>query len=44
MRLNRTVTVLLVALLAILLFAWIEGGPKSQRLIEQPVELPGTAQ
>ena len=41
MRLNRTVTVLLVALVAVVLLAWIEGGQKPQRLIEQPVVLPG---
>jgi len=41
MRLNRTVTVLLVVVVAIVLWAWIDGGRKPQRMIEEPVTLPG---
>ena len=42
MRLNRTALIVLVVLVAIVLWAWIDGGLRPQRLIEQPVTLPGT--
>lgn len=38
---GRVRLVLLVLLALILLFAWIDGGREPQRLIEQPVALPG---
>ncbi len=34
---------LLVFLVLLMLFAWIDGGREPQRLIEQPVELPQAA-
>ncbi len=43
MRLSKTVTVVLVVLVGLVLWAWIDGGPKPQRLIEEPVTLPANA-
>ena len=40
MRLNKMGKGLLVLLVLLLLFAWLDGGREPQRLIEQPVELP----
>ena len=43
MRLNKTGKVVLVQLVLISAYAWVNGGHRQQRLIEEPVELPGTA-
>jgi hypothetical protein len=43
MRLNKIGRGLLVLLVLVLLFAWIDGGREPQRLIEQPVVLPEAA-
>jgi hypothetical protein len=43
MRLNTTGKIVLGLLLAILLWAWIDGGREPQRLIREPVTLPGAA-
>ena len=43
MRLNKFAKILLVLLVLVLLFAWIDGGREPLRLIEQPVELPEAA-
>jgi hypothetical protein len=34
---------LVLVIVAVVAFAWIDGGREEPRLIEQPVELPGTA-
>ena len=41
MRLNSVGKVVLVLLVLIVLYAWIAGGRERQRLIVEPVELPG---
>ncbi|MFC4255226.1 hypothetical protein GRI97_07305 [Altererythrobacter xixiisoli] len=41
MRLGKIWSGLLAVLIVLLLFAWYDGGREQQRLIEQPVELPG---
>jgi hypothetical protein len=37
---KRILTVLAVIVVAVLAFAWIDGGLEQQRMIEQPVPLP----
>ena len=37
---KRILTVLAVMIVAVLAFAWIDGGREQQRMIEQPVPLP----
>jgi hypothetical protein len=37
---KRTLTLLAIILVAVLGFAWIDGGREQQRMIEQPVPLP----
>nr|WP_279323136.1 hypothetical protein [Altererythrobacter segetis] len=37
---KRILTVLAVLIVAVLAFAWIDGGREQQRMIEQPVPLP----
>lgn len=44
MRLNKLQLGLLVLVVLFLLLAWYDGGREPQRLIEQPVETPETAQ
>ncbi len=41
---KRILTVIGIVILAVLAFAWIDGGREEQRLIEQPVKLPESAQ
>lgn len=41
---KRIVTALVVLVLGVIAFAWIDGGREEPRMIEQPVELPGTGQ
>jgi predicted alpha/beta hydrolase len=43
MKSRKVRMVLLVLLVVILLVAWIDGGREPQRMIEQPVDLPATA-
>jgi hypothetical protein len=40
---KRILTVLAVLIVAVLAFAWIDGGREQQRMIEQPVSLPEAA-
>jgi len=40
---KRILTVIGIVILALLAFAWIDGGREEQRLIEQPVDLPESA-
>ena len=40
---KRILTVLAVMIVAVLAFAWIDGGREQQRMIEQPVPLPESA-
>ncbi len=37
---KRTLTFIIVFVLAVLAFAWLNGGRQPQRMIEQPVPLP----
>lgn len=37
---KRILAALVLVIVAVLAFAWIDGGRKEPRLIEQPVELP----
>ena len=37
---KRILAALVLVLIALLAFAWIDGGREEPRLIEQPVELP----
>lgn len=41
---KRILTVLAIIVVAVLAFAWIDGGREPQRIIEQPVPLPKGAQ
>ena len=41
MRLRTVWTVLLVIVVLVLIVAWIDGGRQEQRMITEPVELPG---
>ncbi|MEO6041050.1 MAG: hypothetical protein ABIP41_04050 [Croceibacterium sp.] len=43
MRLNKTGKTVLVLLVLICLYAWIDGGREQPRLIRQPVVLSGAA-
>ena len=40
---KRILTLIGIIVLAILAFAWIDGGREEQRLIETPVDLPENA-
>jgi hypothetical protein len=40
---RRIVIALLVLVLAIVAFAWIDGGREEPHMIEQPIELPGAS-
>ena len=37
---KRTLTIIAIVVIAVLSFAWIDGGREPQRMIEQPVPLP----
>ena len=37
---KRTLTLIAIAIVALLAFAWVDGGREPQRMIEQPVPLP----
>lgn len=37
---KRILTALALVVVAVLAFAWIDGGRETQRMIEQPVALP----
>ena len=37
---NRILTALALVIVAVLAFAWIDGGRETQRMIEEPVDLP----
>jgi hypothetical protein len=37
---KRLLTILAVIVVAVLAFAWVDGGREQQRMIEQNVELP----
>jgi hypothetical protein len=37
---KRTLTLITLIVVAVLAFAWIDGGREQQRMIEQPVALP----
>ena len=37
---KRTLIVIAIVVIAVLAFAWIDGGREPQRMIEQPVPLP----
>jgi hypothetical protein len=41
---KRILAALVLVLIAVLAFAWIDGGREEPRLIEQPVELPEGAE
>jgi hypothetical protein len=41
---RRTLTLLAVIAVAVIAFAWIDGGREQQRIIEQAVPLPEGAQ
>jgi hypothetical protein len=41
---KRILAALVFVLIAIVAFAWIDGGREEPRMIEQPVELPEGAQ
>ena len=41
---KRILAALVLAVVALLAFAWIDGGREEPRLIEQTVDLPGDAQ
>ncbi|MGV3555057.1 MAG: hypothetical protein ACO1OD_07360 [Croceibacterium sp.] len=41
---KRILAALVLVLIALVAFAWIDGGREEPRLIEQPVELPETSQ
>ncbi|HSJ97793.1 MAG TPA: hypothetical protein VLC53_12005 [Myxococcota bacterium] len=41
---NRILVILAFVVVAVLAFAWIDGGREQPRLIEAPVELPERAQ
>jgi hypothetical protein len=41
---KRILAALVLVLIALVAFAWIDGGREEPRLIEQPVELPEAAQ
>ena len=40
---KRILTVLAIVVVAVIAFAWIDGGREQQRIIEQPVPLPESA-
>ena len=40
---KRILTVLAIVVVAVIAFAWIDGGREQQRMIEQPVSLPESA-
>ena len=37
---RRLLTILAIIVVAVIAFAWIDGGREQQRMIEQPVALP----
>jgi hypothetical protein len=37
---RRILTLIAIAVVAVIAFAWIDGGREQQRMIEQKVELP----
>jgi hypothetical protein len=37
---KRTLTVIAIVIVAVVAYAWIDGGREPQRMIEQPVSLP----
>jgi hypothetical protein len=41
---KRILAALVLVLIALVAFAWIDGGREEPRLIEQPVELPEASQ
>ena len=41
---KRILAALVLVVVAVLAFAWIDGGREEPRLIEQPVDLPEAAQ
>jgi hypothetical protein len=40
---KRTLTVIAIVIVAVVAYAWIDGGREPQRMIEQPVSLPDGA-
>ena len=40
---KRILTALAIVVVAVIAFAWIDGGREQQRMIEQPVALPERA-
>ena len=37
---KRTLTIIAIVIVAVVAYAWIDGGREPQRMIEQPVPLP----
>ena len=40
---KRILTVLAIVVVAVIIFAWVDGGREQPRIIDQKVDLPGVA-